>query len=122
MNLAAPAKTAFDSADVYVTIRNGESILDPIKLTGNALSLMGHGTMDVQSNLNLRLKPLYGRDRLHVPILSDVVREASGQLFVIRIHGPLSYPQAKLETLPGVTTLGRSIGTPRGPRADRGMR
>ncbi len=45
----SPGKNAlFDSANVAVTVRNRESKLDPIKLTGNVISFRGVGTMDVQ--------------------------------------------------------------------------
>lgn len=119
LNLSSATKTAFDSADVVLRVQNGQSVLDPIKLTGNAFSLVGQGTMGIQGVIDMRLTPVYGRDRLHVPILSDVMREASGRLFVIRAQGPIAYPQFKLEPLPVFTDFGRSISSRRSPRADR---
>jgi hypothetical protein len=115
-------KTLFDAADVTLNIRNGESVIDPIKLTGNVISFQGRGKMDVQGHLDLILNPLAGRDRFHVPILSDAVREASGQIFVVRAHGPLAYPKFEIGPLPGVTDTVRSmqIGSRR-PSADHAL-
>jgi hypothetical protein len=93
-------KTAFDSADVNFTIAHGLWSLDPIKFTGNAFSLQGRGTLDPQANLDLRLEVLLGRDRWHVPLLSDVTREASAQLLIVRVKGTPSYPDPKLEPFP----------------------
>ena len=44
LRLPSATKSAFDSADVAISIRNGESYLDPIQFTGNAFSLHGRGT------------------------------------------------------------------------------
>jgi hypothetical protein len=100
------AKSMFDSADVEFQIVNGESIIDPIKFTGSAFSLQGRGTRDPLGNLDLRLNPLYGRDRYHLPIVTGMIREASGQLFAIRVTGSSSNPKYKLEPLPPFQKLG----------------
>jgi hypothetical protein len=113
MKLSAPAKTAFDAADIAITIKNGESVLNPIRLTGNTVSLVGDGTLDTQGELDLRLTPIYGRDRMRVPVLSNAMREASGQLLGIRVQGPVAYPRFKLMPLPGVSDGIRSISTKR---------
>jgi hypothetical protein len=98
-------KSAFDSADVAFRVVNGEAILDPIKFTGSAFSLQGRGTRDPLGNLDLRFKVLYGRDQYHVPVISDVVRELSGQLFIVRVAGPSSSPKYELVPLPPVTRM-----------------
>jgi hypothetical protein len=93
-------KTAFDEADVAFSISHGLWTLDPIKFTGNAFSLQGRGTLDPQANLDLRLKAVLGRDRWHVPLLSDVTREASGQFLIMHVKGTPSHPDPRLEALP----------------------
>ncbi|SIO31147.1 AsmA-like C-terminal region [Singulisphaera sp. GP187] len=104
----------FDSADVAWNIENGDSRLDAIKLTGNVISFKGRGTMDVQGRLNLALNPLAGRDRFHVPFLSDAIREASGQLFVVSVRGPLASPKFEFTALPRVADSVRSISVGKG--------
>jgi hypothetical protein len=96
------SQTAFDAADVEFSIRDGQTFLDPIKITGNTISLFGSGTVDPRGELDLKFKPLYGRDeRLHIPVLSDATREASGQVFVIKVSGPITAPQFGPDFLSG---------------------
>ena len=99
-------KTAFDSADVEFRIDHGTAILDPIKFTGGAFSLQGTGTRDPLGNLDLRLKVLYGRDRFHLPVVSDLMREASGQFLIVHLTGTSANPRFKLEALPQFQRLG----------------
>ncbi|MGP0070234.1 MAG: AsmA-like C-terminal region-containing protein [Isosphaeraceae bacterium] len=96
----AKIKTAFDSADVSFTIAHGLSTLDPIKFTGNAFSLQGRGTLDPQGNLDLRLPVLLGRDRFHIRGLSDLAREAGGQILSVRVTGTLSDLNYDVDVLP----------------------
>jgi hypothetical protein len=93
-------KTAFDSADVYFTVANGLTTFDPIKFTGNAFSLRGQGTMNPQGNLDLQLNVLWGRDQLHIPFFSDLTREASTPILVVKVDGTPSYPQFDIAPLP----------------------
>ncbi|MBV8382865.1 MAG: hypothetical protein JOZ63_09670 [Planctomycetaceae bacterium] len=109
-------KTAFDTAYVAIAIQNGESLLDPIKLTGNAISLLGRGKLDVRGDLDMRLKVILGRDRIRVPIVSGVLREATGQIFAIRVRGTPAYPKFMLEPLPTLSEIPKSINNFRGPR------
>ncbi len=103
-------KTAFDSADVAFTIANGTTTFDPIKFTGNAISLQGQGTMGPTGALDLKLSVLWGRDRIHVPLLSDFAREASAPFLIARIKGTLAYPIPKLEPLPQFSEFIKSLG------------
>ncbi len=101
----ASGKTAFDKADVEFRIDHGTTIIDPIKLTGSAVSLQGNGRRDPLGNLDIQLRVLYGRGR-RLPIISDVIREASGQFLIVRVQGPSANPRFKLEALPQVQKLG----------------
>jgi hypothetical protein len=126
LRLPTATKTAFDSADVAISVRNGDAYLDPIKFTGNAFSLQGKGVLGVQGDLDLRLNVLYGRDRMHIPVLSDLVREASGQILIVHVKGTPANPAFKLEAMPqitdGVRDTVRSLGNRRGARDDRERR
>jgi hypothetical protein len=120
LTLSPATKTAFDSADVAVTIQNGKTYFAPVRFTGDAFSLQGRGTMDVQGDLDLRLQVLYGRDRFRLWLLNDALREASGQIMMIRVHGSPSNPKLKLEALPGATDVVKSaFGQRKERRIDR---
>jgi hypothetical protein len=102
LNLARGNPTAFDAANLVFVIKDGELQLDPIKITGNTISLYGRGTIKTPGELDLELKPLYGRDeRMHIPGFSDATREATGQVLLIRAKGALGDPRVGVEVLPG---------------------
>jgi AsmA-like C-terminal region len=105
-----PRRTAFDSADVVFAIAHGQTTFDPIKFTGNAFSLQGHGIMNPQGNLDLRLNVLWGRDRLHIPLVSDFAREASTPILIAHVQGTPSYPQFDIEALPLFNELMKALG------------
>ena len=123
-NRAPATKTAFDKADVWFNVRNGETTFNPIQFFGYAFSLHGRGTLDVQGDLDIKLRVLYGRDSWHVFLVSDAFREASGQIFVVRVLGTPASPIFKPEPLPQASEFVDSFGENRrtqrnGREADR---
>ncbi len=116
LNLAPTTKTAFDQADVWFTIRNGTTTFNPIEFFGDAFSLHGRGTLDVQSELDVKLRVLYSRDAMHIPGVSDLTRELGGQFLVIRVSGPAAAPSFRLEFLPAASEFAKSLGDRRGPK------
>lgn len=119
LNLAPATKTAFDQADVWFTIRNGMTTFNPIEFFGDAFSLHGRGTLDVQGEIDAKLRVLYSRDAWHIPGVSDLIREAEGQLLVIHVTGPAVAPAFKLEFIPGAVEFAKSLGARRGPQPPR---
>lgn len=113
LKLSPATKTAFDAAEIKLAIRDGKSYLDPVHFTGDAFSLHGKGTMDIQGDLALRLRVLYGRDRIHVRGFSDLLREASGQIFVVAVSGTPALPWFKLEVFPEAADALKSFGQAR---------
>ena len=105
-----PGRTAFDSAEVKFSVTSGITRLDPIKFTGNAFSLQGAGTLDTQGNMDLRLGVLWGRDRFHIPLVSDLARRASTPLFIVRVKGTPSNLQREFVSLPPLTEALKAIG------------
>ena len=118
LNLSAASKTAFDSADVALSVRDGTTYLDPIRFTGDAFSLHGRGTMDVQGDLDLGLRVLFGRDRWRLPLVNDALREASGLGLVVRVLGTPSFPKFRLVPFPEVSDFLKSLAQ-RGKEARR---
>lgn len=110
INLSPATKTAFDSAQVNFQINSGETTFNPIKFQGDAFSLDGDGTMSSRGELDVRLKVVYGRDRLHLPLLSDAVKEATGQLIQVRIAGTPSFPEFRLDVLPSTFDALKTLG------------
>ena len=92
------------------TISHGLTTFDPIKFTGNAFSLQGQGTMNPHGNLDLQLNVLWGRDRLHIPVLSDLTREASTPILIVHVQGTPSSPQYNPVPLPIFNEILRAFG------------
>jgi hypothetical protein len=111
----SPGKTAFDTADVAFQIVQGVTIIDPIKFTGNAFSLLGRGTLDPQGNIDLKLNVLLGRDRFHIKFVSELLREASGPFLMAHVWGTPTFPQYGLEVFPQVVELFKAMGQSRQP-------
>ena len=109
----AQSQTAFDSADVTYTIQNGLTTFERIKFTGNAFSLLGKGTLDPQGHLDLRLSVLWGRDRFHIPLVSDVARRASTSFIIAYVNGTPSNPQFDLVPFPQVGDALRALNRTR---------
>jgi hypothetical protein len=110
-----PGKTAFDSADVNFSVANGRTTFDPIRFTGNAFSLLGRGTLDPQGYLDLRLNFLWGRDRFHIPLVSELTRRASTPFLIAHVKGTPSNLQFDSVLLPPVGDALRAI---KGNRTD----
>jgi len=117
LKLAKEARTAFDTAKVKFRIDNGETTLDAVQLFGNAFSLDGRGSVDVRGDVDVKLRILAGRDAWHVPLFSDVTRELSGQILVVRVLGPITAPRFRPEALPLHNEIFRHRHRPPRPRA-----
>jgi 4-amino-4-deoxy-L-arabinose transferase-like glycosyltransferase len=102
-------RTAFDSAEVAFRVYNGDTTLKPVRLVGNAFTLDGEGTLDVRGEIDLKLRILPGRDSLQIPLISDFTRGLSGQILVVRVHGPVGSPGVKPEPIPGPFEVGKAL-------------
>jgi hypothetical protein len=111
-----PSKSAFDSADIAFTISQGLTTFNPIGFTGNAFSLLGQGTLDPQGNLDLRLNVLWGRDRFHIPLVSDFARIASTPFLIVQVKGTPANPQYELVPLPPFNDVLRASNRNRAER------
>lgn len=124
-NLRPLSKTAFDAAELHATISDGRAAFDTIAFRGDAFSLFGSGTVELQGDreLDLRLTPHYGRDERRIPLVGDALREVSSRAVALHVTGPLSSPAIRPEPLPDfVTPLGeymRRLGERRAARSGR---
>ncbi len=110
INLSPATKTAFDTAQVEFAVANGTTRFDTIKFQGDAFSLDGDGTMSSRGDLNIHLNVVYGRDRMKIPVLTDAIKEATGQFIQVRVTGKPSYPDFRLDVLPSTIEALRTIG------------
>lgn len=107
LQLNLTSKAALDSADLVWSVQNGKTYFETVRLTGNPFSLEGPGTMDVQGELDLWLRVLYGRDKMHIRGISELFREASGKFLVVRVQGTPASPMPRLDPLPELKLMGQ---------------
>ena len=65
--------------------------------------------MSPQGNLELGLSVLLGRDRFHIRFLSDVAREASTPIVIVKVTGTPSYPIFDVKALPLFNELYKAL-------------
>ena len=104
INLAVPDESAFHeaSADFYFVGRRMN--LENILLRGNALALVGSGTlMFPDLGLDLELVNVSPNQWSRIPGLTDFVEETAGELVALRVRGPLYQPRVTAQPLPGLS-------------------
>ncbi len=72
LSIREPDRTAFDSGDVNFRIEGEHIYFDSIELTGNAISLLGTGEMNLQRELQLVFSAVAGRSDWQVPVIKSV--------------------------------------------------
>ncbi|HLA85992.1 MAG TPA: hypothetical protein VJL29_14465, partial [Thermoguttaceae bacterium] len=109
LSMQEPDVTAFSDADILFQIAGDHVYLSQIQFNGDAVSLVGQGELDFQSNIDLAFSARLGRNKWQVPILTPLMGEASRQTMVIKVRGPLYDPEASRDVLPGVKEALREL-------------
>jgi hypothetical protein len=113
--LRMPDRTAFEQAHVTFAIEGPRVRVNQLDLYGNAISLRGQGTVDLDgSNVNLDFSATPGRVTQMLPAGIDVIPQAiSQQLFKIKARGKVGKGGLRFEKefVPGVVEpIKRAIG------------
>ncbi len=91
---------AFSSSEVDFRIQSERFIMDRIALEGDAVSLYGNGWMSFDEEINMDFYSLVGRQRLAIPLINQVVAEASKGLLRIDVAGSLDRPKVNGTAFP----------------------
>ena len=102
LSVRSPDPTAFSNSDIAFRIEGDHIYCDRIDFRGDAISLLGKGQMDFDRHLDLTFHAMVGRDEFRVPIVRDVIGEASKQVLLIHVGGTLDNPLTRKEAFPGV--------------------
>jgi hypothetical protein len=102
LSLKSPDLTAFTTSNIEFSIGDRYAYFKRIDLNGDALSLYGRGYVSFDKQLGLRFRPEVGRGSFHVPIISDLIKGASGQILELYIGGTLENPDVRREPFPGL--------------------
>jgi hypothetical protein len=97
-----PDRSAFSNSDVDFRIEGNHIYFDRIKFSGDTISLVGSGEMNLQSEIRLTLHAMVGRGERDLPLLHDVLGGASQQIMLIHVGGTLQNPETSREPFPGI--------------------
>ena len=102
--LRLPDQTAFEQAHAIFAIDGPQLQVQSLDLFGNAISLRGKGTVDLDgNNLNLDFNADWGRLSQVLPDpINDIPRAVSDQLLKIKMRGRIGDVHLEKEVAPGV--------------------
>ena len=90
----------FDSGDIFFDV-NGENIdINRMEFNGDAISIIGNGRMNLDHDLDLNFYSVVGRNRLNIPLISDIYRRSSQKFMWINVTGTSQNPKISNEILP----------------------
>ncbi len=118
LNVKEITRTAFDSGNLDFSIQGDQISLDRIELIGDAISLIGQGTLDTKRQIDLNFYTVMGRNRLNIPIISELYRASSQHILWINIDGSLDRPQTHKHVLPGLNDRLQKLFQPIDQRQD----
>lgn len=120
LSIREPDTNAFSQSDIDFRIAGNHVYFDPIDFRGDAISLLGTGEMNVETQrMQLTFHAMVGRAQLNLPIVKELVGGASQQLMLIHVGGTLQDPQVRREALPAVN---RALEMLRSPQPGEGPR
>ncbi len=91
---------AFDRGDIFFSV-NGENIdVNGMEFNGDAISLIGNGRLNMDQDLDLNFYSVMGRNRINIPLISDLYRRSSQRFMWIKVGGDFKNPQISREILP----------------------
>ena len=93
-------RTAFDSGHANFRIEGETVSMDRIEFNGDAISMIGEGTVTRDQELDLDFYTVVGRNRYNIPIISDLYRASSQSMLWIKIDGPSHNPRMNQYVMP----------------------
>ncbi|GAB4130912.1 AsmA-like C-terminal region-containing protein [Thermopirellula anaerolimosa] len=102
LSIRRPNRTAFNECEGRFQIAGNHLYWDRLMFRGDAVSLVGQGEMDFDSNLRLTFRSVLGPNELKIPVVKEVFRGASEQIILVHVGGTLKDPQVRRDPLPSV--------------------
>ncbi len=102
LNVGQVNRTAFDTGKIDFAIEGDTINLQKMEFNGDAISLIGNGLMSFDRDIDLNFYSVVGRNRLNIPLISDLYKASSQRVLWIKVDGKLDNPQTHRNVLPGV--------------------
>lgn len=100
LRVKAPDRRAFSSSLVDFRIEGPHAYLDNIELSGDAISLVGNGEIDLDGQVRMTFRSIMGDSETQLPVMKRVLGGASGQFMLVHVDGTLAQPDISTEAFP----------------------
>jgi hypothetical protein len=120
LRVKAPDLNAFGSSIVDFRIEGPRAYLDNIELSGDAISLVGNGEIDFDSNVHMTFRSIMGDSATQLPAMKRLLGGASGQFMLIHVDGTLPHPEMTSEAFPTLAAAIQKLQSQR--RGQDGLR
>ncbi len=98
LSFVDPDKKVFDKALFVFDIGGGVAHFERIDLVGDAMILVGRGTVDFNGTVHLGFASRLGRKQLPIPIVRDLVNEVSKGWVGVNVGGTLKEPKTEVRS------------------------
>ncbi|QDU74902.1 hypothetical protein Pan97_19220 [Bremerella volcania] len=102
LNARFPDTNAFNSADIKYRVAGNYVYLDDMRLSGQTLALKGNGEANLDGQISMRFYTEFGNQTFDVPVVRQMIGQASRSLMVIHVGGSVDNPTTEQEIFPMV--------------------
>jgi len=102
LNARFPDTNAFNSADIKYRVAGNYVYLDDMRLSGETLALKGNGEANLDGQISMRFYTEFGNQTFDVPVVRQMIGQASRSLMVIHVGGSVDNPTTEQEIFPMV--------------------
>ncbi len=101
----APDTTAFNGVDAQFRLVGKKVHFEQLDILGDAISLKGKGTVGFDRQANLDFYSYMGRHEINIPVVRQMLGQASANLLQISVTGPIDNARVTREALPAVGSI-----------------
>ena len=90
-----------------------------MEFIGDAISLLGEGEMNLDWDIDLNFYTVIGRNRINIPLISQLYRAGSQRTLAIKVDGKLDNPRTHSTVLPEFNENLKQLFNPASSTANR---
>jgi hypothetical protein len=115
LSFVPPDKTAFNRATFAFAIGGGQVIFERIDLIGDAITLVGNGTVNFDGAVRLGFASRMGRRTVPIPIVHEMLNATTKGWVGVDVRGTLRDPRPEVRTLDDALRRLLNVFDPRMP-------
>jgi len=100
LRIKEATRTAFDACIAEFQVFGDELEFQRIELNGDAISLIGNGTINLDWDIDLNFYSVMGRNRWYIPLVTEILKAWAQSILWIEVDGKLDAPQTHTNILP----------------------